>query len=200
MSLHEIFKVDDQSLLNFISNYKLNLISPENIHDNEFEKFKTGLGTLLIFLKHKDDEDYTWLQNQERCKNVDRETANMIQILAGTKMKFEENKEVVNMSQAWENSINDSREQGEKNAAKKYEETLKNIRQEREKDKKNYEETLNNIRQEREKDKKNYEETLKNIKQEREEDKKNYEELIKNLEKKYEEIIKNLKEKNKEDQ
>ena len=52
LSLHEIFKVDDQSLLNFISNYKLNLISPENIHDNEFEKFKTGLGTLLIFLKH----------------------------------------------------------------------------------------------------------------------------------------------------
>ncbi len=48
-SLHEMFDVADKNILNYVSDYKLNLIVPEEIED--FEKFQTELGTLLEFIK-----------------------------------------------------------------------------------------------------------------------------------------------------
>ena len=47
-SLHEMLEVQDKSILNYVSDYKLNLIVPEEIKD--FEKFKTELGPLLEFI------------------------------------------------------------------------------------------------------------------------------------------------------
>ena len=47
-SLHEMLDVQEPSILNYVSDYKLNLIVPEEIKD--FEKFKTELGPLLEFI------------------------------------------------------------------------------------------------------------------------------------------------------
>ena len=47
-SLHEMFDVSDRSILNYVSDYKLNLIVPEEIED--FDRFKTELGPLLEFI------------------------------------------------------------------------------------------------------------------------------------------------------
>ena len=47
-SLHEMFEVQDKTILDYVSDYKLNLIVPEEIED--FEKFKTELGPLLEFI------------------------------------------------------------------------------------------------------------------------------------------------------
>ena len=43
-SLHELLQVNDKSILDYVSDYKLNLIVPEEIKD--FEKFKTEVGTI----------------------------------------------------------------------------------------------------------------------------------------------------------
>lgn len=47
-SLHDMFNVKDQRVLKYVSDYKLNLIVPEEIED--FDKFKTELGPLLEFI------------------------------------------------------------------------------------------------------------------------------------------------------
>ena len=47
-SLHEMLEVSDKSILNYVSDYKLNLIVPEEIED--FDKFQTELGSLLEFI------------------------------------------------------------------------------------------------------------------------------------------------------
>lgn len=47
-SLHELLEVSDKSILKYISDYKLNLIVPEEMED--FDKFKTELGPLLEFI------------------------------------------------------------------------------------------------------------------------------------------------------
>lgn len=47
-SLHELFDVQDKSILKYVSDYKLNLIVPEEIEN--FEKFQTELGPLLEFI------------------------------------------------------------------------------------------------------------------------------------------------------
>lgn len=52
-SLHEMLEVRDKSILNYVSDYKLNLIVPEEIED--FDKFKTELGPLLEFINAADN-------------------------------------------------------------------------------------------------------------------------------------------------
>ena len=47
-SLHEMLDINDKNILNYVTDYKLNLIVPEEIKD--FGKFKTELGVLLEFI------------------------------------------------------------------------------------------------------------------------------------------------------
>lgn len=48
LSLHEMFRCQDPEILNFVPDYRINLIAPANIPDGDFDaKFSTGLG--LVF-------------------------------------------------------------------------------------------------------------------------------------------------------
>ena len=49
-SLHEMLEVNDKSILDYVSDYKLNLIVPEEIED--FEKFQTEVGPLFEFISY----------------------------------------------------------------------------------------------------------------------------------------------------
>lgn len=60
MSIHEMLDVDE-ALLPFIPDYRINLIAPSRIDDNEFSsrerkgKFHTGFGTLMQVIKHQNE-------------------------------------------------------------------------------------------------------------------------------------------------
>ncbi|MBQ8632117.1 MAG: Rpn family recombination-promoting nuclease/putative transposase [Lachnospiraceae bacterium] len=51
-SLHDMLDINDKSILKYVSDYKLNLIVPEEIED--FDKFKTEIGPLLEFINAAD--------------------------------------------------------------------------------------------------------------------------------------------------
>ena len=55
-SLHEMLTVKDESLLKYIPDYKLNLITPADINDDELGAFHTELGTVLEFIKYSKDK------------------------------------------------------------------------------------------------------------------------------------------------
>ncbi len=54
-SLHEMLETQEPEILNYISDYKLNLIVPDELMD--FDKFRTELGFLLEFFQHADNAD-----------------------------------------------------------------------------------------------------------------------------------------------
>ena len=56
-SIHEMLSIKNEKLLKFVPDYKLNLITPESIKEEDFEKFKTGLGMAMQYIKHQKDED-----------------------------------------------------------------------------------------------------------------------------------------------
>ena len=66
----------------------------------------------MQFIKHQHDDNMDWMQRQGRFERVDRATADFIQTATGTNMHFHEDGEVVNMCRAWENSINQARNDG----------------------------------------------------------------------------------------
>ena len=99
-------------ILSYVQDYKLNLIVPATIRDEEFDKFHTDLGAILQFIKHQSQEDNTWMQDYKRFEQVEREAVDVINKLTGTKINYEESEEVVNMCRAWDNSMTKAREEG----------------------------------------------------------------------------------------
>ena len=61
MSIHEMLSVSDERYLRFVSDYKINLIAPARIGDEDFAsrdhkgKFHTGFGTLMQVIKHQNE-------------------------------------------------------------------------------------------------------------------------------------------------
>lgn len=111
-SLHEMLEVPSKELLEFLPDYKLNLLSPADMEDTDFDKFMTGLGAVLQFIKHSDEDSLAWIQDVKRFKTVDMESAKLIETLTGTDMKLDEKGEMVDMCRAWENSMKESYNSG----------------------------------------------------------------------------------------
>ncbi len=112
-SIHEMLSVDDDELLSYVPNYKINLIEPAKISDEDYDKFKTDVGSVLQFIKHQSDEDGSWIKGKTRFKHVEKEAVELINLITGSKITGEEKEEVVDMCRAWENSINNAMREGE---------------------------------------------------------------------------------------
>lgn len=111
-SIHEMLSVDDDELLSYVPNYKINFIEPAKISDEDYDKFKTDVGSVLQFIKHQSDEDGSWIKGKTRFKHVEKEAVELINLITGSKITGEEKEEVVDMCRAWENSINNAMREG----------------------------------------------------------------------------------------
>ena len=111
-SIHEMLSIKNKRLLKFVPDYKLNLITPESIKEEDFEKFKTGLGMAMQYIKHQKDEDLASIAKNKKFEQVDRDTANLINTFSKLKLKFEENRGAVNMCYALENSLRKAEQKG----------------------------------------------------------------------------------------
>jgi len=111
-SIHEMLSVTDERLLKFVPDYKLNLLTPAQIAEEDFCKFRTGLGAVMQFAKHRNDKDINWMAGNKRFEEMDRATADLIKTVTGADIRFDEKGDVVNMWAAWENGINQARNDG----------------------------------------------------------------------------------------
>ena len=51
--LREMFAVTDAQLLSFVSDYRINLLAPHGIPEEDFRKFRTDVGPLLQYIKNQ---------------------------------------------------------------------------------------------------------------------------------------------------
>ena len=109
--LHEMLALDDARLLQFVPDYKLNLLAPQQIAEEDFGKFRTGLGSVLQFAKHSNDENADWMAGNKNFEKLDWDTASMIKTFTGADIKMKRG-ESVNMWKAWENGIKQARSDG----------------------------------------------------------------------------------------
>ena len=100
-SLFDILDVKDDRLYKFLSDYKLNLISPANMDEGEFDKFKTDLGFAMRLIKHQsDDADKILMESGQRM--IDAETAGFLNSAINLDLEIVEEKGGVNMCKAME--------------------------------------------------------------------------------------------------
>ena len=110
-SIHEMLVTEDKRLLRFVPDYKLNLLTPADIAEADFAKFRTGLGAVMQFAKHQSDKDASWMEGNKRFERMDIDTASLIKTVTGANIPIEEG-ESVNMWTGWKNWINQARNAG----------------------------------------------------------------------------------------
>ena len=66
----------------------------------------------MQFAKHRNDKNIDWMAGNKRFEEMDRETASLIKTVTGADIRFDEEGDVVNMWAAWENGINQARNDG----------------------------------------------------------------------------------------
>lgn len=100
-SLFEMLDVRDERLYRFLSDYKLNLISPADMDEDEFVKFHTELGFAMKLLKHQ-AADADELIVREGHRKVSSDTAYFLNAAMKLNLELEEEPGGVDMCKAME--------------------------------------------------------------------------------------------------
>lgn len=97
--LKEMFDNIEPQILQYVADYKLNLIIPREIKD--FSKFTTDFGKVMKFISvSKSKEEYAKLKDDKMFESVNKETVQMINACTGANIKIPEGEEKVNMCEA----------------------------------------------------------------------------------------------------
>lgn len=104
-SLHDMMATSDAKILRFVPDYKINLVSPYDLNEDDFNKFHTSLAEAFKYIKYSRDDEalQNALDSDNVYKQLDRETAELINDVTGSGLEFEEGKELINVCQATEN-------------------------------------------------------------------------------------------------
>ena len=104
----------------YVQDYKIQLIDPAKIQPEEFEKFSTSLREVLEYIKYsKDKKKLRKLVENNPRMTMEINAARVIQAVTGTKFRISEETEVVDMCQAIDEMMADSREDGMKEGIEK---------------------------------------------------------------------------------
>lgn len=116
--LREMLATRDKRILDFVPDYRINLIDPFRIREGDFNKFRTGVGQLLEFIRYSKEKEklYQLVHESGRFLDVEVATANLINTITGSNLKYEVKEEKVNMCLAIDemrqDSINEGRAEG----------------------------------------------------------------------------------------
>ena len=100
-SLHDMLDFKNDAIKDFVPDYKINLISPADMDDDEFAKFNTDLGFAMNVIKHQSDNADEIIGATDHRK-IDRDTAVFLNTAVKLNLEYEEETGGVDMCLAME--------------------------------------------------------------------------------------------------
>ena len=100
-SLHDMLDFKNDAIKSFVPDYKLNLISPVDMDDEEFTKFSTDLGFAMEVIKHQSSDADEVIERTNHRK-IDRDTALFLNTAVKLNLEYEEDTGGVDMCKAME--------------------------------------------------------------------------------------------------
>lgn len=103
-SIHEMLSIHDADLLKFIPDYRINLVAPADFQEDEYRKFHTPLGRVLEYIRVSRDKEKLdqLLQKDSRYRRMDRDSANLINVVTSSKLTYPEEEDEIDMCKAIE--------------------------------------------------------------------------------------------------
>ena len=115
-SLHDMLSVsvNDDMAVSFISDYKMNLLVPAEIEDGDFPKFSSELSQALKFIKYSRDKLKLRqiVEEDPGYRAVSKRTADMLSVVTGSGLKYNEGEERVDMCKAIDDMREEARAEG----------------------------------------------------------------------------------------
>ena len=114
LSLKEMYAAADDAVMQYVPDYKINLIAPEQMSDDEIKEFQTSLKEVMLYIKYSKDKNKLQkvTQADESFQNLDRQAAEVINVTTNSKLKYPEGKEKIDMCLALEEMRMDSKREG----------------------------------------------------------------------------------------
>lgn len=119
LSLHEMMGEQPSEIMELVQDYRMHLIQPTTLTDEDLEKFQTSMREVMSFIKYSKDKSKikSLLKDNPRFRGLRREAAMVIDEYTNMEYVFDE-EESVNMCEGVQGMIDDAVE----------EEVIQNIR------------------------------------------------------------------------
>ena len=113
-SLHEMLECRDEKVLSFVTDYRLNLIAPAQMSEEEIGHFTTSFREVMLFIKYSADKRRLskLVEEDSAFRKVDRKAARVISSVTGSDLKFDKNEEEIDMCLAIDGIREDARKEG----------------------------------------------------------------------------------------
>ena len=114
-SIHEMLNTTDPAVLKYVQDYKIHVIAPADMTEDELRKFQSSMREVLNFIKYSKDKRklaQIMQADAERFKHMEREAVQLLNLVTGAEMEMDEEKEVVNMCKAIQDMREEERELG----------------------------------------------------------------------------------------
>ena len=104
----------DERILHYANEYKVNLISPAQMTDEQLDVFRSDLKAVLKFIKHSKDKQElaNLVNNNQDYKSLDRLAAQTISVCSGQNFNFPVGEERIDVCKAIDDMITDARNEG----------------------------------------------------------------------------------------
>ena len=114
LSLKEMYATVDAAIMQYAPEYRLNLIAPGQMTEEEIHEFKTSLKEVMLYIKYSKDkarlQEVT--QSDKNFRNLDRQAAEVINVTTNSQLKYPEGSGMIDMCAAIEEIRNESRLEG----------------------------------------------------------------------------------------
>lgn len=91
-NLHQMFAVQNEKLLSYMPDYKINLLAPQEMSDEEIEQFQTDFCEVMLFCKYMKDKNKLKeiLSTHPVYQNMEQKAIHVIEAVANIKVTIKE--------------------------------------------------------------------------------------------------------------
>ena len=121
-SIHEMLNTTDPAVLKYVQDYKIHVIAPADMTEDELRKFQSSMREVMNFIKYSKDKRklaQIMQADAERFKHMEREAVQLLNLVTGAEMEMDEEEEVVNMCKAIQDMRKEERELGQQEGEQK---------------------------------------------------------------------------------
>ena len=114
LTLREMYSAADDAVMQYVPDYRINLIAPGDMPEEEIGEFQSSLKEVLLYIKYSKDKEKLQevMQKNKNFRSLERQAADVIRVTTNSKLKYQEGREV-NMCQALEEIRMDGIMEGE---------------------------------------------------------------------------------------
>ena len=99
LSLREMYSNTNSAILAHTPDYHVNLIAPGEMSDEDIDEFHSNLREVMLYIKYSKDKKKLdkIIEEDSNFQSVERQAADVINVVTGSKLKYPEGKGDVNM-------------------------------------------------------------------------------------------------------